>query len=175
MIVRCEYCGQLYEGLSCPYCCAPRGESEERDGVSNDDCPEWILTNSSCIGDNNVQVIGDNNVVNALYADDMLYYVDHDVWPEDEPSEHETIDATCGTCTHDAQVRSQVKELAEEQAKKRDRGTLGESIIIIIFAWLGPFSLGVLIGIPIGLSIIAATIFCTAIGCCLAMGEMYDV
>ena len=149
MAVRCEYCGQLYEGLICPYCCAPRGESVEH--------------------------IGDNNAINALYADNVPYYVHHDVWPEDEPSERdETIDAICGTCTHDAQVSAKVRELAEEQAKKH-RISLRWTVINLICAWFGAFSLGMLIGAPVGFSIVVATVFCTVIGCCIAMEEIYDI
>jgi len=28
MTTRCEYCGQLYDGLSCPHCGAPRGDDK---------------------------------------------------------------------------------------------------------------------------------------------------
>jgi len=28
MATRCEYCGQLYDGLSCPHCGAPRGDDK---------------------------------------------------------------------------------------------------------------------------------------------------
>ena len=200
MAVRCEYCGQLYEGLICPYCCAPRGESEEDECVEPDHdstmtigdyyeifdsikemCDsEWNLTNSSCVGNNNVvnaylSCVGNNNVINAFCADNVPYYVHHDVWPEDEPSERdETIDAICGTCTHDAQVIANVRELAEEQTKKH-RISLRWTVINLICAWFGAFSLGMLIGAPVGFSIVVATVFCTVIGCCIAIGEIYDI
>jgi hypothetical protein len=177
-MVRCEYCGQLYEGLSCPHCCAPRGEPEsvEHDGVSSDDCPEWIRTNSSCVGNNNVQVIGDNNVVNGLYADNVLYYVYHDVWPDDQPSERdETIDAICGTCSHDAQISAQVEEQAKEQAKKRGKDRRRWAIINFICAWFGTFSLGVIIGAPIGFAVVVATVFCALLlALCIGVGNGED-
>lgn len=172
MAVRCEYCGQLYEGLSCPHCCAPRGESEEDECVEHDcdptmtvgdfygildsikeTCdPEWILTNSSCVGDNNVQVMGNNNEVNCVfYADDVPYYVHPEVWPEDQPSERQE---TIGTTV---------------QAKKHGRW-LRWTVITIICAWFGVFGFGVLIGNSVDWSVCFATVFCVGIGCCLATG-----
>lgn len=101
MATRCEYCGQLYDGLSCPHCGAPRGAYEYKP-----DEPEWILTNSSRIehkpdnwvssitidggtitandiaidGDHNVVVMGSGNFVSTndetvFYADNLPYHV----------------------------------------------------------------------------------------------------
>ena len=79
------------------------------------------------------------------------YYVHPEVWPEDQPSEHdEMIDTTA-------------------RAKKHGRW-LRWIVITIICAWFGMFSLGVLTGNSIGSSIGVATVFCVGIGCCLAVG-----
>lgn len=40
-MVRCEYCGQLYEGLSCPHCCAPRSDDSDVDIFYADGVPYW--------------------------------------------------------------------------------------------------------------------------------------
>ena len=68
MAVRCEYCGQLYEGLSCPHCLAPRTEPARYsyddelpgvlEGIKNTCDPEWT-----------------DDGVSVLYADNIPYFV----------------------------------------------------------------------------------------------------
>ena len=74
MAVRCEYCGQLYDGLSCPHCGAPRGE--EKSGITinesgitiNGACNQVVIGSGNSVvsvsqtinGNNNVSVLGDD-------------------------------------------------------------------------------------------------------------------
>ena len=66
MATRCEYCGQLFEGLSCPHCGAPRSDDAR--------------TCDRHYSGNNVVINGNDNVVSItsdgeriIYADDIPY------------------------------------------------------------------------------------------------------
>ena len=79
MTTRCEYCGQLFEGLSCPHCGAPR---------SDDVTPQC---DGHCYSGNNVVINGNDNVVSitgdgisAFYADDEVYWTSVGVVPSEE-------------------------------------------------------------------------------------------
>ena len=87
MAVRCEYCGQLYDGLSCPHCGAPRGE--EKSGITinesgitiNGACNQVVIGSGNSVvsvsqtinGNNNVSVLGNDN---TIFADGKVYWTD---------------------------------------------------------------------------------------------------
>ena len=89
MTYRCEYCGQLYEGLSCPHCGAPRGgEKKPSDGAVNDSrvtingsCNQVVIGSGNSVvsvsqtinGNNNVSVLGNDN---TIFADGKVYWTD---------------------------------------------------------------------------------------------------
>lgn len=87
MAIRCEYCGQLFDGLSCPHCGAPRGEEKKPSGITINE--SGITINGAC----NQVVIGSGNSVvsvsqtingnvsvhgngNTIFADSKVYWTD---------------------------------------------------------------------------------------------------